>query len=144
MTATTDDQTQEKLKSLTVDLAAARNDEAEAKKRRIQAEEAIVALLDPGDKSTITIDPGNGLKVTVKTELGYKADIDEILKIDSDLIKATVKQELDVKAYEELRERKGRFAPLSMSAENAERLFARISEHVTVSPKKPSVSLKVA
>lgn len=131
MTATTDELTNEKLKSLLVDLAAARTDESEAKKRRIQAEEAIVALLDPGEKSTITVDPGNGLKVTVKTELGYKADVNAIERIDSDLINAVTKKELNVKAYEALR-----------TADPG--AFARVSEHVTVTPKKPAVTLKVA
>jgi len=78
MTATTDTETQEKLQELTAQLAEARTEESKAKDRRIHAEEAIVALLHPGEKGTITVDPGNGLKVTVKTELGYKAEVDPL------------------------------------------------------------------
>ncbi len=141
MTATTDTQTQETLCNLTSQLADARTEEAAAKAKRIQAEEAIVALLDPGEKSTITVDPGNGLKVTIKTELGYKADVDAIRVIDSDLLKETIKWELDVKAYEALRDRKGPY--VSMPEMEARALFDRVSEHVTVTPKKPAVTLKV-
>ncbi|HWL54295.1 MAG TPA: hypothetical protein VNQ90_17780 [Chthoniobacteraceae bacterium] len=130
MTATTDTQTEEKLRELTSQLADARAEEAAAKAKRIQAEEAIVALLDPGERSTVTVDPGNGLKVTIKTDLSYKADIDAIEVIDSDLVKVTTKKELDTKAYEALREQNTA-------------LFDHISEYVTVTPKKPAVTLKV-
>ncbi len=121
----------EELSKLTLQLAEARRDESEAKNRRVQTEEAIVALLQPGDKQTLTVEDGNGLKITVKTELGYKADVVEIERIDSDLLKITTKAELDVKAYEALRE-----------ANPA--LFEKVSEHVTVTPKKPTLTLKVA
>lgn len=145
MTATLDADTQDRLKTLSVDLAAARKAEAEAKAKRIQVEESIVSLLDPGDRSTITVDPGNGLKLTVKTDLSYNSEIEEIEKIDPGLVKSTTKKELDSKAYEELRDQKGRYSPMGgMPAIKAIELFGKVSNFVTVSPKKPAVTLKVA
>lgn len=116
--------------NLAVQLANARAAESAARDHRIRIEESILAQVDTPEKGTVTIDAQNGLKITIKTELGYKADLDEIAKIDSDLLKHTEKHELDVKTYEALRE-------------SDPALFARVSEHVITQPRKPAVTLKV-
>lgn len=125
---------QTELNSLTIDELAielfnARAAEANAKERRIQIEDAILAQTQTAEKGTTTLVTGNGLKISIKTDLAYKADVAAIELIDSDLVKVTTKKELDSKAYEALR------------GGNPE-LFNRISEYVTTEPRKPSVTLK--
>lgn len=123
------------LEDLAIKLATARKTESDAKAERLLIEDAIVASLKLGDKQTLTVDAGNGLKLTAKTDLSYKAEVAEIEKIDSDLIKSTIEKELNVKVYEVLRKRVD---------PEGKALFDRISALVTVSPKRPTVTLKVA
>lgn len=114
---------------LAIELFNARAAEANAKERRIQIEEAILAQTQTAEKGTTTLVTGSVLKISIKTDLSYKANVAAIELIDSDLVKVTEKKELDSKAYEALRD------------DNPD-LFNRISEHVTTEPRKPSVTLK--
>jgi hypothetical protein len=123
------EQVTQTIDDLAIELFHARAAEAKAKEERIRIEEAIVAQIDTADKGSQTLTTGNGLKITIKTDLGYKADVDAIERIDSDLVKVTEKRELNVKAYEELKTRDPD-------------LYARVAEHVSVEPRKPSVTLK--
>ena len=109
-------------------LAAARSVEAEAKAARIAAEEAILAQYELAETGSKTVKTGNGLKLTLKTALAYKIDKGE--ELPESLLKRTEKVELNVKAYEALRD-----------ADPME--FGRVSKQVTTTPRKPSVSLAV-
>lgn len=109
-------------------LAEARKNEQDARAARIEAEEAILAQFELGDSERKTVKTGNGLKLTLQTGLTYKLAKGELP--DWLPIKETVKRELDVKAYENIRE---------TNPETAK----QIAEFVTTTPKKPSVTLAV-
>jgi len=116
------------LESLAVALFNAKNAEAEAKSARILAEEALAEAIGGKDNGSTTARCGR-LNATVKR--GYNYTIDEPTKFAEehpDFIR--VKYELAVKPYEDART-------------NHPDLFAELSSHVTVKPKKVSVELKV-
>jgi hypothetical protein len=120
------------LQTLTIQLAHAKNLENSAKASRIQAEEAIIALMtDLKEKGSKTIDAGNGLSVTITTGLTYKVDFVALERALPDLVEslAICKEtySLNNKLYENL---------------NGEDR-AKASACVTVTPKKISVTLKV-
>jgi len=116
------------ISNLAAQLAAARSDESTARKRRIEIEEQILAQFDLGESQRMTVTTENGLKLTMQTGLSYrlaKAYPEGVVPV-----KKTEKVELDVKAYEELRSSN----PTG---------FEEASKFVTVTPRKPSVSLAV-
>lgn len=132
-----------KLAELCAALYEAKKEEDSATAVRIGIEEQIAALVETGDNGSKTVDAENGLKVTVKRGMIYKADVAAIRDIgDQDLpsgvalpLKFVPPQpagyEFDEKAYEKMRE-------LSPTA------FALVAKHVEVKPRKVSVSLKLA
>lgn len=126
----TEDEIKSSLSKLVQELYTAKQQEEVAKKARIAAEEAIAALVETGDNGSRTVDAGV-MKVTVKRSLSYAIDDEEAFaNAWPTMVRTTVKRELDWKVYEAARERDPR-------------LFREMSEHVTVRPKKVSVSLKV-
>lgn len=116
------------IENLASNLVHARQAEAEAKAARIECEEAILAQYELPEAGSQTVKTGNGLKLTLKTSLGYKVDAGAVFP--PALIKKTVKQELNAKAYEALRESD----PME---------FSRLSKMVTTTPRKPSVTVAV-
>ena len=127
------------LNTLAKNLFDARRDEEKAKKARIAAEEAIAALVKTGDNETKTVDAGDGLKVVVKRAMGYKADVDAIraLNIPAEVMPilptapVPAGYAFDEARYEALRE------------EHPD-VFAKLAKCVTATPKKVSVTLKLA
>ena len=124
------------LETLAGKLATAKREESEAKARRIQMEEEIAALIETPENGSKTVEAGPGLKVTVKRSLIYKADIDAIKALDlpSNLIPIKTKPAedvLDVKGYEWI-------------MENNHEISLRLVKHVTVTPAKVSVTLKLS
>ena len=126
------------LAELAPKLHEAKRREDAAKKERIALEEQIAALIETGDKGSKTVEAGDGLKVVVKRDLTYKADIDNLcavaksLNADEAPIKVVPESlAFDHKVYESMRESN----PV---------LFAEFAKHVTVTPKKVSVTLKLA
>lgn len=113
--------------TLAAQLVIARADEAKAKAIRIEAEELIIAQYDCAESGSQTIKTGNGLKLTLKTGLNYKAVVE---MIPEDLLKTVSKTTLDEKAYEALR----KSDPME---------FSRIAEYVTTTPKKAAVTVAV-
>ncbi len=112
----------------------ARRIEEDAKKARIEAEEALAALVETGERGSKTVDAGDGLKATVTRGLNYKADIAAIRALnvpDLPLKFKPASYELAGPAYEALRE-------------SNPALFKAIAQHVTTTPKKVSVELKLA
>ncbi len=122
------------LESLAIELFHAKKAEDAAKKRRIQAEEAIAALVQTGENASKTVEAGD-LKVVVKRKLNYKADVDQIRKLSIPALLMPVKTipetvEFDEKAYEQLRE-------------NHPETFKAIAQFVETKPAKVSVTLKL-
>ena len=125
---------EETLNILAKRLFDARRVEEDAKKLRIAAEEAVALYVETGDRGSKTVDAGDGIKVTIKRGLNYKADIAAIRAIDVPDLPLKFKPatyELAETAYEALRE-------------TNPALFNAIAQHVTTTPKKVSVELKLA
>lgn len=116
------------IENLASNLVHARAAEAEAKAVRIECEEAILAQYKLAEYGSQTVKTDNGLKLTLKTSLGYKVDNKD--SMPGHLLKMTTKTELNVKAYEALRESD----PME---------FSRLSKMVTTTPRKPSVTVAV-
>ena len=126
------------LAELAPKLYDAKRREDAAKKERIALEEQIASLVETGDKGSKTVDAVDGLKLVVKRDLNYKADIDKLcavaksLNADESPIKVVPESlAFDNKVYEFMRESN----PV---------LFAEFAKYVTVTPKKVSVTLKLA
>ena len=121
------------------DLYTAKKAEDAAKAQRISVEEAIAALVETGDNGSKTVAASDHFKVTVKRALRYAADMDAIMQMKLPEGVAPLKVippqpemlEFDSKAYEGLREKD----PAT---------FNQIAAHVTATPAKVSVSLKLA
>jgi len=127
------------LNELAKKLFEARRNEADAKKTRIECEELIAGLVETGPNASKTVDAGDGLKITVKRAMGYKADVDAIRALDiaeevmplrlTDPVPA--EYVFDEKEYERVR------------VDHPD-VFAILATVVEVVPRKVSVSLKLA
>ena len=123
------------IEALACDLANAKTDEAKAKSRRIMLEEEIAARVDSPENGSKTFPAGNGLKITIKRGWLYKADVDAIRGMDIadevSPIKLIPAQEVfDSKEYERI-------------IKDHPDIAAKLAQHVTVTPAKVSVTLKV-
>jgi hypothetical protein len=91
----------------------------------------LVPCPDRGQKTVTLLD---GTKLTIEKGFNYKADFDALEKIGTAFTPAPIKtkttKELDEKGYEWYK------------ANNPE-MFALLAQHVTVTPKKVSISVKV-
>lgn len=124
-------------------LLTAKHEENEARKKRVEIEERIAALVPGPESGQKTVDLGNGVKITVERGLNYKANLDAISKLFSDNaadlpdtlgqypppVKTKTTRELDVTGYDWYRE-------------NVPSLFVEIAKHVEAKPKKVDVSVK--
>ena len=126
----------EELAKLTGELFDAKRDEDEAKKKRVEIEEQIAALVPTADTGSKTVDAGNGVKVTVKRGLGYKADLAAIRGLDIPeevmpikLIPASYA--FDAKIYEDV-------------CRNHPDVARKLADCVTTTPRKTGVTLKLA
>ena len=116
------------IEELAAALAQARSDEANARAKRIECEEAILAQYELDESGSKTVKTSNGLKLTLKTAIAYK--IDKGAELPEHLLKRTEKVELNVKAYEAMRQSD----PIG---------FGKVAAFVTTTPRKPSVALAV-
>jgi len=119
---------------LVAELGAAKFNEDFAKDERIAIEEKIAALIETKEVGQKTVTLENGMKVTVKRGLNYKADIAKIYAVFDDTpfqppVKLETKHSLDTRGYEWY---KG----------NNQAMFDVLSKHVTVTPKKVAVTLQ--
>jgi hypothetical protein len=115
------------IESLVADLYNAKKAEELAKAARIAAEEAVAAALGGPENGSRTFTTGT-LKVTVKRGYNYKvSDIAALEKAYSNLVKTTIKKELDAHEYE---------IAIATGPTDA-------AEFVTATPKKVSVELKM-
>ena len=115
----------------------AKKAEATAICNRIQTEERIAALIPTKDVGQKTVTLPDGQKITVKRGLNYKADVQAIENAYcwvslgySTPVKTKTTRELDVAGYEWYRN-------------NNSDIFAKLSQYVTVTPKKVAVSLSL-
>lgn len=116
------------LEELAIALANAKDVEANARQARIIAEERLADAIGGKDNGSTSVRCGR-IGVTVKR--GYNYKIDEPTKFAAehpDFVR--MKPELFVKAYESAR------------TDHPE-LFAELAAHVTVTPRKASVELKL-
>ena len=118
-------------------LIEAKKIENKAKADRIAAEELIAALVDSDINGSKTVDAGDGIKVTVKRAMGYKADVEGLRSLEGLVpLKATppvpAGYAFDQKAYE-----------VVMSSDD-DALKNKLSEFVEAKPKKTSVTVKLA
>lgn len=127
-----------KLGPVVEELAEAKGAERAAKDIRIALEEKVAEIVVCGDNATVTVDSGQGLRVTVKRAMSYKADVDAIVRLglpeevlplkDTDPVPAGVK--FDEKEYERIR------------VDHPD-VFAQIAPLVDASHRKVSVTLKI-
>ena len=116
------------IETLVAELYNAKKAEEQAKRARVEAEEAVAAALGGPENGSRTFTTDT-LKVTVKRGYNYKvSDMEAFKKAYPALVKTTVKDELDVKEYEALR--------LNCDASD-------VAEFITATPKKVSVELKM-
>ena len=133
---------QEQLNGLALQLAHAKATEDQATAKRIEIEEQIAALVPTEEVGQATVKVADGTKLVVKRGLNYKADVPAVEATFRELpsgpddeplplpIKSKTTRSLDEKGYEWYRQ-------------NRPDVFAKIAPHVTVTPKKVSVELKV-
>jgi len=107
------------------DLALAKTNLANAKERLLEAEKAVLEIMELKERGSTSLSGTNGLKVTVTTGYTYKLESGYPLSMPTKM-----KVELDSTNYEKIRE-------------NNPQLFKELSQFVTAKPKKPSVALKV-
>lgn len=124
------------LQYLAIRLMQEKDDESKARDRRVAIEEQIAVLIPGPDKGQKTVTLEDGTKITVERGFNYKADLAEIEKVFASEgesryapIKVKTTRELDVKGYEWYRE-------------NDPEAFQLLARHVSVTPKKVSVSVK--
>jgi len=129
----------ESLEELAGKLYDAKKAEEAAKKLRINAEEAIVALVEGPARGSKTVKAGDRLKITVERGISYKADVEKIRELDIPDILMPIKMTdpvpagfaFDVKKYEDL-------------LEQHPETFKAVAQFVTAKPLKPSVTLALA
>lgn len=116
------------LEQLAIALANAKDVEANAKRARVEAEEALAAAIGGKDVGSTSVQCGR-IGATVKRGWNYRIDEPIVFaKEHPDFVKTRI--ELRDSAYEKVRE-------------SNPALFAELSQHVTVTPKKVSVELKL-
>lgn len=124
------------MQRLTTQFSEAKSREIEAKNKRIEIEEKIAQLVEVEDgktQKTVSITPVT--KLTIKKGKRYKADTSSIREMfDGEPLPAPLKEKvvvsLDEKGYEWYRA-------------NRPDVFRKLSKHVTVTPSKPQVSVKI-
>lgn len=127
------------LKELAQKLYVAKRAEDAAKQERIEVEEQIAALVETPENGSKTVDAGDGIKVTVKRGLSYKADVDAMRTLDIPEDRLPLKfvppvpagYAFDEKAYEKLQ-----------TADPG--VFTKLAAIVTTTPRKVGVTIKIA
>jgi hypothetical protein len=117
-------------------LFEAKKVESLAKQVRIEIEEKLAILVETPERGSKTVALENGLKVTVERGLSYKADHKALASVDigdyagTDADPRRMKPDFSEGAYEKMR-------TLNPA------IFKLLSQHVTTTPKKASVTLKL-
>ncbi len=112
----------------------AKRREDAAKKDRIEIENEIANQVSTPENGSRTVDAGDGIKITVKRAIGYKADVDAIRSLDvpnAPLTHVPAAWAFDPKAYEKLEK-------------DDPATFQKLVAFVETTPRKPSVTIKLA
>jgi len=121
-------------------LVLAREEEAIARSARIELEEGIAELVDTPANGCRTVNAGEGLKITVKRALSYKADVNAMRSgevIPGELMPLKqippkpAEYVFDAKKYEQL-------------IKNDLDTAAKLAEYIVTKPRKVTVTLKIA
>jgi hypothetical protein len=125
-------------KTIYQQLLDAKVKEEKAKEKRIEIENEIIRLHEPQlkDNGQTTFDT-DGFKITVKRSMNYKLDEDTYFKVITNIPEQyhahKIKVELDKKKFNFLSE-----LPDALG----QNVYKRISNCVTMTPAKPSVSIE--
>ena len=127
------EETQKKIKELSLLLSGAKTVEGRAKENRIEVEEALALLIECDEEAQRSVVVGD-YKVTVKRGLSYKVDAVGIRELCLEhstnvLLKSSVTWSLDVAGYKSVKKDDPEF-------------FAFLTQHVEVKPKKTAVTVK--
>ncbi len=131
-----EDEAAANLVNVAINLRKAKEVEARTKANRIKLEELLASLVPTKEIGQTTTVLTNGMKVVVKRGYNYGADCDDIQRLFMEMgsgdlvapIKAKTTRSLDVVGYEWYRA-------------NHPDVFRIMSEHVTVTPAKVSVTV---
>ena len=131
---------QESLEVLAGKFYDAKKAENAAKEARIAIEEQIAEQIETAVNGSKTVDAGNGLKITVKRAMRYKADVDAIRSgdvVSEDLMPLKMTPPVPATYV---------FDPKRYGALVAENptAAASLAKFVTVTPAKVAVSIKLA
>jgi len=127
------------LEELVGKLFDAKRREEAAKDERIEVETAIASQIETAVNGSKTVSAGNGMKITVKRAMSYKVDVERIraLKIPEDDLPIKYVPaipagwEFDAKLYEDI-------------LEDSPDVARELAQFVTATPRKPSVTVKLA
>lgn len=118
---------------LTQKLIEAKRIENEANANRVAIETQIISLLGVKEEGSQTHDLENGMKITITGKLSYKADIEKLLELSERLPENLRPIKVETKADE---------TGLKYLRNNEPEAWKVISKAVTISPAKPSVTIK--
>ena len=124
-----DADTMRELEDLAIKLYEMKLEENACKLLRSALEEQIATLVPTEEKGQRTVALPNGTKIVVKRGLNYRAEITQIEALSLECPPIKIKKELDEVGYEWFRA-------------NEPGIFAKLSECVTVTPAKVSITLK--
>ena len=131
-----EDEAAANLVNVAINLRKAKEVEARTKANRIKLEELLASLVPTVEIGQTTTTLTNGMKVVVKRGYNYKAECESIQQLFVEMeqpeftppIKVKTTRSLDVVGYEWYRN-------------NHIELFAKMAEHVVVTPAKVSVTV---
>lgn len=115
-------------------LIAAKAQENEANKRRVELEQILIDRLGAKPEGAQTHDLANGLKVTITGKMTYKADMPTLLAICETLPPALRPVKTEVKLDE---------TGAKYLRNNEPEVWSQLSAAITIAPAKTAVTIKV-
>ena len=125
--------TDEQLENLSASWLAAKAEEQEANKNRINIEKDILAILRPNAEGRMSLKLGSGYKLTLDSKMIYKGDCDKLEAMSegwpAEYQVVRVKKDLNETKLKEIR----MYRP---------EVWLRMSEAITMKPAKVSVAIE--
>ena len=125
--------TDEQLENLSASWLAAKAEEQEANKNRINIEKDILAILRPNAEGRMSLKLGSGYKLTLDSKMIYKGDFDKLEAMSenwpAEYQVVRVKKDLNETKLKEIRT----YRP---------EVWLRMSEAITMKPAKVSVAIE--
>ncbi len=131
----------QELRKLARKFVCAKAAEEQAKSTRIVAEKAIASLIEGPDKGQRTETLEDGVKITVKRSLRYKADlqgIKDVFLLVAKQIGESVQPPIKAKTTHTLDE-----VMYEWYQKNVPEIFKLISQHVEITPAKDAITVKI-